>query len=260
MSALHRLSVYYQKPVEAISQDEVKSYLQYLSNTKKVSPSTINQAIGAYKILQTDILGNEWERIKIKRSKVSKRLPVVLSQEEVANMLSQPNNLKHKAILSITYSAGLRISEVVGLKVSDIDSRRMLIRINQGKGKKDRYSLLAQSTLELLREYYKKYRPVDILFPGYYKEIPISRGTLYGIFRAAIKKAGIRKSARYHSLRHSFATHLLEQGTNLRVIQQLMGHASMRTTMVYLHVAELDHGAVISPGDTLNPGGDEQNQ
>jgi site-specific recombinase XerD len=144
-----------------------------------------------------------------------------------------PKNIKHQAILNITYSAGLRISEVTRLRVSDIDSGRMLIRINQGKGKKDRYTILANSTLDLLRRYYLKYRPKDVLFPGMDPDKPISVRTIQKVFKTAMKKAGIKKDAYFHCLRHSFATHLLEQGTNLRLIQQLMGHTTLKTTSIY---------------------------
>ncbi len=161
------------------------------------------------------------------------------------------------SVLALRSVISLRKSEVLRLKVSDIDSDRMLVRINRGKGNKDRYSILANSTLELLRKYYKKYKPRDILFPGYYADYPISASTIQSIFKTAMKRAGIKKKACFHSLRHSFATHLLEQGTNLRLIQQLLGHTSMRTTSTYLHVARLDHSTVVSPGDTLNLSGDE---
>jgi len=245
------LSDHFNKHPVKITPEEVKDYLQYLSDSKQVSPSTINQAIGVYKILQSDILGKDWESIRIKRARPKKRLPVVFSKEEIASLVEMPNNLKHKAILSITYSSGLRLSEVMRLKVSDIDSGRMLVRINQGKGKKDRYTILANSTLDLLRIYYRKYRPKEVLFPGIDPDKPISARTIQFIFKRAMKKAGITKEAYFHCLRHSFATHLLEQGTNLKLIQQLMGHTTMRTTSTYLHVARLDSQSVVSPGDKL---------
>ncbi len=237
---------------EHINSEQVKNYLQHLSDTKQVSPSTINQVIGAYKILQVDILGKKWDSIRIKRARPEKRLPVVFSREEVAKIIYVTKNLKHRSIISMTYSAGLRLNEVRNLKLGDIDSDRMQVKISLGKGKKDRYSILAQSSLELLRQYYRKYHPKYYLFPGYDPDRPISERTIEVVFKNAMKKASVQKKGYFHCLRHSFATHLLEQGTNLRVIQQLMGHTTLKTTAIYLHVAMLDAQTVISPGDKLN--------
>ncbi|MCK5822200.1 MAG: tyrosine-type recombinase/integrase [Bacteroidales bacterium] len=260
MTALSVLSKHFRTSPENINSEQLKDYLQHKADQKIASPSTINQIISAYKILQVDILGKDWASFRIKRARINKRLPIVLSREEISQILDVTRNLKHRSILIMTYSAGLRLNEVRHLKICDIDSDRMQIRVEQGKGKKDRYTLLAKSSLDLLRQYYKKYHPKDYLFPGRPTQNPISETTIQVIFKKAIHQAGISKKAYFHCLRHSFATHLLEQGTNIRIIQQLMGHASIRTTMIYLHVAVVDAVSVTSPGDTLNPENDEKLQ
>jgi site-specific recombinase XerD len=160
-------------------------------------------------------------------------------------------NIKHRLILITAYSAGLRVSEVGHLRPDDIDSDRMQIRVRNGKGKKDRFTLLSPKTLDQLRLYYKQFRPTKYLFEGYTPGHPIHPRTIEHIFNKAVKGAGITKTVSFHSLRHSFATHLLEQGTNLRLIQQLLGHNSLRTTSVYLHLSRFDPKEVVSPFDTL---------
>jgi integrase/recombinase XerD len=178
-------------------------------------------------------------------------LPSVLSEEEVFRLLKQVDNLKHKTALSIIYSAGLRIGELINLKINDIDSARGQIRILQGKGKKDRVSLLSTNILKMLREYYKEYRPKEWLFEGQFGG-QYSQGSIQEVFRQAKKSAGIRKRATVHTLRHSFATHLLERGTDLRYIQELLGHQSSRTTEIYTHVTEKGFKNIISPFDNLD--------
>ena len=175
--------------------------------------------------------------------------PVVFSKEEIERMLDVTRNLKHIAILCTTYSAGLRKSEVLNLRIGDIDSDRLQVLIRSGKGRKTRYSILGQRTLDLLRDYWKRYRPHDYLFPGQTHGKPLSERTVEVIFKQAMKQAKINEPAYFHCLRHSFATHLLEQGVNLKIIQQLMGHTSLKTTAMYLHVATCDALLVQSPID-----------
>lgn len=246
------MSDYFGMSPEKITNDQLKDYLQKRAQKDEASPSTINQIISAFKILQVDILGNDWNSFRIKRAKIKKLLPVVISKDEIAEIITVTKNLKHRSILSLTYSSGLRKSEVRQIKLADIDSKRMQVKVSQGKGKKDRYTLLSVTTLELLREYYLKYKLTDFLFPGWDKTKAISGTTIDVIFKRAVRLAGIKKKVYFHCLRHSFATHLLEQGTNLKIIQQLMGHSSFKTTSIYLHVAMTDVVSVISPGDTLN--------
>lgn len=248
---IERLSFYYKKSPELLSIDQIKAYLQYCIKEKEESASTLNQIISAVKILFTDILHRPWEPLSLKRARGAKKLPVVFSKQEMTALFSSVKNIKHKVILITAYSAGLRVNEVCHLKIQDIDSDRMQIRINNGKGKKDRFTLLSANTLDHLRIYYKLYRPRKYLFEGYVPSHPISQRTAQHVFRKAIKLAGITKAVSFHSLRHSFATHLLEQGTNLRLIQQLLGHNSLRSTSVYLHLSRFDPKEVSSPFDTL---------
>jgi site-specific recombinase XerD len=247
---LNALEEYHNISVDEISTDQVKDFLQYSIGTKSMSVSYINQVISAVKILQKDVLGKEWEPIRIKRPRGIKNLPVVLSKEEVKSMIEITGNLKHRAILAVIYSAGLRISEAINLRPSDIDSDRKQIRI-LGKGNKYRYTLLSDNVLVILRMYWKSYRPIKYLFEGHIKGQPISRSTIQIVFRKAVKKTGINKQATVHSLRHSFATHLLENGVNLKIIQSLLGHSSLRTTSIYLHVTKFDPASIRSPFDEI---------
>jgi site-specific recombinase XerD len=247
---LNALEEYHNISIDEISTSQVKDFLQYVIETKKVSVSYVNQVISAVKILQKDVLGKEWESIRIKRPRGIKNLPVVLSKEEVKSMIEITGNLKHRAILAIIYSAGLRISEAINLRPSDIDSDRKQIRI-LGKGNKYRYTLLSDNVLVILRMYWKAYRPTKYLFEGHIKGEPVSRSTIQIVFRKAVKKTGINKQATVHSLRHSFATHLLESGVNLKIIQSLLGHSSLRTTSIYLHVTKFDPASIKSPFDEI---------
>ena len=252
VSVISHLAQHFNTSPEQLTVDQVKDYLHYKIKNRSCSVSLVNQTISALKILYQDILGMQWEDLKIKRPRKEKKLPVILSRQEVDAVISQIRNPKHKAMLAVVYSAGLRRQELVNLKVSDIDSARMFIRVNQGKGKKDRETLLAQNTLKLLRQYYILYKPSGLLFEGRPEGTPISFTSLSNILKKSLEKAGINKKASIHSLRHSFATHLLEQGTNIKIIQRLLGHHSIRTTMVYLQVASIDPKAVSSPFDNLN--------
>lgn len=248
---IERLSVYYKSSPDLVSLDQIKSYLHYCIVEKKESTSTLNQIISAVRILYVDVLHRKWEPIKLKRPRKEKQLPVVLSTQEVSLLFKSVKNLKHRVILITAYSAGLRINEVRCLQPSDIDSDRMQLRVQNGKGKKDRFTLLSPKTLEQLRLYYKIYRPKKYLFEGYVPGKAIHVRTIGHVFNKAVKSSGINKEVSFHSLRHSFATHLLEQGTNLRLIQQLLGHSSLRTTSVYLHLSRFDPSQVVSPFDNL---------
>jgi integrase/recombinase XerD len=191
---LNALEEYHNTSIDKISIDQVKDFLQYSIETRKVSVSYINQVISAVKILQKDVLGKEWESIRIKRPRRVKKLPVVLSKEEVKSMIETTRNLKHRAIFAVIYSAGLRISELISLRPSDIDSDRKQIRV-LGKGNKYRYTLLSKNTLEMLRIYWRAYKPVRYLFEGQKTGQPVSKSTIQQVFRHACKKTGINKPA-----------------------------------------------------------------
>ena len=248
--ALH----FHRSPAELADQ-EIREYLHYLIHEKKVSQSVISQAYSALKFLYETTLKKDWNGFRIPRAKMGKKLPVVLSLEEIQAILSATRNLKHRALLMTIYSAGLRVSEVVHLKVSDIDSQRMVIRVQQGKGEKDRYALLAKRTLEVLREYWRAYRPEDWLFPGQPAKGSLSISSVQKIFEKVLDQTGIKKHATVHTLRHSFATHLLEVGTDLYHIQRLLGHTTPKTTAIYLHLSRKDLGGVTSPIDLMEETG-----
>ncbi|MBE0516025.1 MAG: tyrosine-type recombinase/integrase [Methanophagales archaeon] len=233
-----------------VTNENIRDYLYYLANDREASTSTLNIAINALKFYYGEVLKRRFV-YEIKRPKKDKKLPVVLSQEEVFQIFSAVNNIKHKAILMLTYSAGLRVSEVVKLKLEDIDAERKLIHIKGAKGRKDRYTMLSDVALEALREYQEKYKPEKWLFIGMEPGMHVSTRTVQAIFEQACGKAGISKGVSVHSLRHSFATHLLESGVDLRYIQELLGHKSSKTTEIYTHVSNKDIGKIKSPLDRL---------
>ncbi len=220
-------------------------------NKKKVSNGTLRQYVAALKFLYKHTLKREWVVADIKYPKHNRTLPVVLNISEVEAIFKATRNLKHKAILMIIYSSGLRISEAACLKVNDIDSIRMMVRIRQGKGGKDRYSILSHTALDCLRQYWRECHPKDWLFESMNKKDRISTSSIYQLFCDAKKRAGITKPASVHTLRHSFATHLLEAGTSLHHIQLLLGHRSPKTTTVYLHVSQLNLAQIESPLDRI---------
>ena len=240
---------HFKKSPEELGEKEVKEYLLHLVRERKISQSTRKQYYCALRFLYKITLKREWVVDKIPYPKQTTKLPVILDKTEVQSLFSATENIKHKAILMLTYSAGLRVSEATHLAVSDIDSTRMLIHVRQGKGGRDRYSVLSHVALEALRQYWKQYRPTSWLFPGQEADKPISHSSVQMIFTNAKKKAGITKSVSIHTLRHSFATHLLEAGTDLHHIQLLLGHASPKTTTISLHVSKHHLSRIASPLD-----------
>lgn len=208
-----------------------------------------NQCINGIK-KYLDYIDTPLVSFNIERPKKPRKLPEVLSSEEVKNILDSIINLKHKTLLSLIYSAGLRIGEALQIRIADIDSKRMVIHIKSAKGKKDRYTLLSLNFLELLRVYYKTYKPKDLLFEGQDGAL-YSTSSAQSILKKAAKKANINKPITLHTLRHSFATHLLENGTDIRYIQTLLGHSSPKTTMIYTHVSETSIRNIKNPFDSL---------
>lgn len=222
--------------LDTIQKDQINSYLLELIKTKNISPSQQNQRINTIKFYYEKVLYREKEFYELNRPRKEKRLPKVLSKNEIKRIFDSTYNIKHKSILMLIYSSGLRRSELLNLKVKDIDSERMIIYINNGKGKKDRISLLSENLLHILRDYYKKYQPEQYLFEGQNGGM-YSPTSVANILKKTTQKAGINKNVTLHMLRHSFATHLLEQGTDLRSIQELLGHSSSKTTEIYTHVS-----------------------
>jgi len=245
------LANYFKKSPQELGEEEVKKYLVHLLEDRKLSTGTYKNYVAGIKFLYKTTLNREEVVEKIKYPKAKIKLPVVLDLSEVKTLLSVMENLKHRAILTITYSAGLRISETSHLKVTDIDSKRMMVRVQQGKGYKDRYTILSQTALECLRQYWRAYRPKEWLFEGQKEGTHICLSSIQQIFVEAKERAGITKPASPHTLRHSFATHLIEAGTSLHHVQLLLGHRSPTTTTVYLHVSRMNLAQVTSPLDSI---------
>ena len=230
-----------------INENDIKNYLKGLVQ-RKYSDSFINQSINSIKFYYEIVEGMPNRFYDIERPIKAERLPEVLNKEEIMLMINKTYNIKHQCIISLLYSSGLRRGELLNLKLSDLDSKRMTIRVNQGKGKKDRISILSEKLLLKLRLYYKQYKPVHYLFEGK-KGQPYSGSSVRQIVAKAAKIANINKTVRPHMLRHSFATHLLEAGTDLRHIQVLLGHNSTKTTEIYTHVATNTFKAIKNPLD-----------
>jgi integrase/recombinase XerD len=264
VACIARFARHFGKSPELLGTAEIRSYLLYLNHDRNVSASTYNQALCALKFLYRITLHQNWELGGLARTRRQTKLPVVLSLDEVTRFFEAITSIRHRTILMTAYAAGLRISEVLALRVDDIDSQRMVIRIRQAKGSKDRYVMLSPRLLALLREYWKAhrrrevYRPSPWLFPGNVPGRPLSDKPVYEACEAACRAAGLDKHVTVHTLRHSFATHLLEDGTDLRTIQILLGHRSLNTTARYLHVATATLRSTRSPLDRLDlPSGEE---
>jgi integrase/recombinase XerD len=237
--------------LDQVKEEHIKDYMRYLVVKKNVSSSTQNQAINAIKFYYEQVKLGDTKRYALERPLKEFKLPNVLSEEEVSSILLASENLKHKSMLYLIYASGLRRSELINLLISDINSDRKIILIRGAKGKKDRVTLLSDKLLIMLRQYYTKYKPVKWLFEGSVAQ-PYSASSLQKVFHMALTRSGIKKDASLHSLRHSFATHLLERGTDIRYIQVLLGHSSSRTTEVYTHVTAKAFDKITSPLDFLN--------
>jgi site-specific recombinase XerD len=233
-----------------VGPEDVRRYLLHLAE-KPVSWCMFNQSVCALRLFYSKVLKRPWvvERVAFQRQ--HRRLPEILSPEEVAAILAATSSLRDRMLLECAYGCGLRLKEVRQLKVKDIDSERMVLRVDQGKGRKDRYVMLPKVLLEGLRAYWQEARPREWLFPGVKPDQPVSERKVEETFSRAAKQAGVRKRVSLHSLRHSFATHLLEAGTNVRAIQVLLGHRSLNTTQIYTHLAATYLNETQSPLDRL---------
>jgi integrase/recombinase XerD len=244
---------YFGKSPAELDIEAVRQYQLYLLNERKLSPESVNQYISAVQFLYCSTLEMPWTSEYFPRAHRHHKLPIVLSQEEVLAFFDHVPSLKYRAALMVCYGAGLRISEAVALKVSDIDSQRGLIRIEQGKGHKDRYAMLSPRLLEVLRRYYRATRPQGCyLFPSWRREHHLCTTSLQLACREAAVRAHIAKRVTVHTLRHSFATHLLENGTDIRIIQVLLGHSRIDTTARYTAVSPQVVAATRSPLDKLD--------
>jgi integrase/recombinase XerD len=243
---------YFRTSPDALTPEHIRTYQIYLTNEKKLAPNSIHTAVAALRFLYRVTLKKEWTFGEVlPLPKKPQKLPVVLSPEEVAHFLSSVDCGKHRVILTTCYAAGLRISEAVHLKAAAIDSARMVVRVEQGKGRKDRYVMLSPTLLEILRSYWSAVRPKEWLFPGIHDDRPITKDAVEAACQKAHRLARLSKPVTPHSLRHAFAVHLLESGTDLRTIQLLLGHRSLATTAKYLRIATSKVCATSSPLDLL---------
>lgn len=246
-----RLARHYGKSPDRLTHEEIRSYLVYLIEERGQAVGSYRQALAALRFFYRWVLKRGDLVQDILAPRVERRLPVVLSVSEVQRLFAAIVSFKHRMILMTAYSAGLRVAETVKLKVTDLDSERMVIRVVQGKRNKDRYTILSPVLLQMLRHYWWAARPVNYLFPGRRADRPMSVATVQRTCREAAVEAGLEKTVTPHTLRHSFATHLLEGGTDIRVLQALLGHGSIRTTAHYTHVSTRLIGQTVSPLDQL---------
>ncbi len=255
LTAVTGITKHYQKSPEKLSKKMIEDYLLYLKNDKGKCPNSCASALSGLRFFYKHVTKQKIS-IDYSLSRKVRNLPTVLPQEDIFNIINATDNLKHRLILMTTYSAGLRASEVTALKPKHIESKKMLIKVQKAKGGKSRYTLLSKRLLPELRHYYKTYRPKTYLFPSSYKHKkhqPLSYESLRNLYEKARKKAGVKDGVGIHTMRHSFATHLLEAGYDIRKIQVLMGHSRLTTTMIYLHVSRQTLANVPSPLDLFNP-------
>ncbi len=242
---------YFGQPAESLGPEQIRAYQLHLLNDRKLSPSSVCVAVAALRFAYKVSLRREWKvEVVIPLPKKAEKLPVVLSPEEVVAFLGEVASTKHRAILTICYAAGLRVSEAVHLKVSDIDSQRNVIRVEEGKGRKDRYVMLSPKLLEMLRSYWRTERPKEWLFPGDQPGRHITPEAVERICLKTRRVCGFAKPVTPHSFRHAFAVHLLESGTDIRTIQLLLGHRGLATTARYLRIATTKVCATASPFDS----------
>jgi site-specific recombinase XerD len=245
------LMVLKQRPVNTLSYQKLKDYFNWCLTTEKLSENTVHSRLNAVKFYFEQVLNGDKFYWDIPRPKRPLQLPKVISEEKILDGLLRVENLKHRAILFTAYSAGLRVSEVVALKVADIDRDRMQIRIESAKGKKDRIATLAKATQQILDEYISLYEPKTFLFEGRHNEEPYSTRSAQQIFNRVFKGMGLAPTISFHSLRHSYATHLLENGTDIKYVQELLGHNDIRTTLRYIHVSMKRLSKIESPIDKI---------
>lgn len=245
---------YFKRPPDQLGPDHIREFQAHLFTKRKLAPNTVNQRLAALRFFFVKTLHRSWNAAETPYPKKVMHLPIVLSQEEVARLIDSAVLPFHRVMLMTLYATGLRRAELAQLKVSDIDSGRMIIRVRGGKGRKDREVMLSPKLLEALREHWRRHKPKEWLFPGgrwHNSEKPITSKVAWHACQQAAKRAGLEKKVHPHTLRHCFATHLLEDGADLRTIQMLLGHRDLEETTVYLHVSKRHLQATLSPLDTL---------
>ena len=251
ISGVKKFSEFYNIPPEELSYNQIREFLHDAITVKKLSRSYVNSNYSAIKFFFEATLGLDWDMNDIPRIKQPSKLPIALTPKQIDKLFNSVSNLKHKTMLVLCYSSGLRVGELINLKVSDILSDSMRIRIRSGKGLKERYTILSQNALDLLRIYYKAYHPKEYLFQNPSSGKPLTSRSIQLVFRKKKILLGLPEDATIHSLRHSFATHLLLSGTSIVVIQKLLGHSKLSTTAIYLHLNSTDITNTSSPFDKL---------
>lgn len=252
LHAIEQLAVFYKRSPDLLSRDEVIGFLEDCVTNRNLSRSTVNVYFCACRFLYQQVLKREPLSFKLPCRSRSRKRPQILSPEECLRIINELNNLKHRAFLYMVYGSGLRVSEAVHLLPQHIESDRMMVFVKSGKGKKDRYTLLAQSALEVLRAYWRSYRPVFWLFPGSDPRKPMSTNCASQIYNQAVRASKVRRVGGIHTLRHCFATHHIENGMDICTLQRLLGHASIITTLRYMHVREERPNQIISPLDRIS--------
>ncbi|MBN2642508.1 MAG: site-specific integrase [Victivallales bacterium] len=252
LRSVRDLAKHYMISPDRLTQEQLLDYIYFLIKERKLASGSINAVTAGLRFFYKETMGMEDLAMAIPPRKTPRKLPEILSAGELSKLFSVISNQKHRVMLMTAYAAGLRISEVINLKVGNIDSGRMSIQIKNSKGRKDRYTILSPRLLFELRAYWNNYRPKDILFPSPVKDGPLDRAAPSLAFRKYKDKAEITKAVTFHSLRHTFATNLLEAGADIRTIQILLGHSSITSTAIYLHVARQDLGSISSPLDLID--------
>jgi integrase/recombinase XerD len=251
VAVVRNFAEFHRRSPDQMGEAEVRTYLMHLTEVRKLSRSAVVQALCGIKFLYKAVLDRPCEVDHFVCPKRKRRLPVVLSEMEVKKLLAGAEDLREQAILMTLYSTGLRLRELVHLRPLDIESERRRIRVREGKGGKERYAVLSSTLLEVLRRYFRQYRPQRWLFYGQSREYQIQPRTVQRMVEKARLRVGLNQRVSTHTLRHSFATHLFEHGTSLRYIQELLGHGSLKTTLLYTHVSPRALGRVVSPLDWL---------
>ena len=251
LQSVQGLEAFHEQPADKLSNEQIQDYLIFCIQEKELAWSSCNVLFCGLKKYYSGYLGFDEAKFSIPPRPRSRQLPTLLSPQEVKSILLATGNLKHKALLALIYGSGLRVSEAVSLEPHHIESSRMMVRVEQSKGRKDRYTVLSQSSLGLLREYWRSYRPGKWLFFGRDKNIPMPIGTAQKVFYCAKKKAGVTKGRGIHTLRHCFASHALEQGVEMYIIKRWLGHTSIMTTCGYLHLSPSHLAKIKSPLDDL---------
>lgn len=249
--ALEQLWAFYRRTLDRLSCEEVQRFLDEVITVRKLAWATVNVYFSAYRFLYEQVPKRSTTEFTIPPRGRSGTRPGVLSREEVARLIDAPRAIKHRALLAMTYGSGLRVSEVVRVKFADVDRGRMMLRVEQGKGHKDRYTVLSKKALGLLEEHWRQNRPFAVFFHGHDRSTPMSIATAQAIYKTALHLSGVRRVGGIHVLRHCFATHLMESGTDIYTIKRWMGHTSLVTTGRYMHVTAEHLAKVISPIDTL---------